>query len=101
MHVAITAVAMRTGGAVEIANHGECNAGIAGKVLPQAKAGGRDALIAVPDPLQPAVLRPESIYARFQFVDAMRVQIELHKTCAANVGGKRLGRNSENGRKLR
>ena len=66
MHIAITAVTMGAGGAIEIADHRERHACVTGEILPEAEARGRDALVATLDLLQLGTLRPKSVYARFQ-----------------------------------
>src|SRR5436309_1327362 len=52
MHIAVAAVAMRTGGAVEIADHRKCHASVAREILSETQARGRDALVARFDSLQ-------------------------------------------------
>src|SRR5579863_4113934 len=58
MHVSITAVAVSASGPFEVADHRECHAGVAGEVLPEAQARGRDALVTVLDALELRMLGP-------------------------------------------
>ena len=46
MHIAISAIAVGAGGAIEIADHGERHARVPGEILAEAQAGGGDALVA-------------------------------------------------------
>ena len=48
MHIAITTVSMGADGALDIANHRERHACVAGEILPEAQARGHDALVAGP-----------------------------------------------------
>src|SRR5271165_711645 len=101
MHIAITAVAMSANGAFDIADHRERHAGVSGEILPEAQARGRDTLVAMLDPLQLGTLWPEPVYAGFQAMDAMDVQVELDETNASEIGVKRVSCGSQDGRELR
>src|ERR1700690_1951875 len=68
IYITIAAVAMRTGGAIEIGDHGERYTGIARQILPQAQPRRREALIAGADRLQFPVLRPVPIDAGIEAV---------------------------------
>ena len=86
MHIAITAVARAAHGTLQIADHRKRDARVARQILPEAQARGRNALVAALDPLQLGALGPEPVHARFQTVDAMRIQIELDEMRAAEIG---------------
>ncbi len=101
MYVAIAAIAMGTDGAINVRNHGKRNARVSGKVLPKAESCCCYALIAGPDLLQLCVLRPISVHAWFQPLDAMYVQVKLNESGVSEIRGKRLGRRGENSRELR
>ena len=70
---------------LEIPDHGERHACIAGEVLPKTEARSRHPLIPTIDLLQFGTLRPEPVDSRFQPGDAMRVQIYLDEACAAKI----------------
>ena len=74
MHIAITTITIGAGGTIKIADHRERHACVTGEILPEAQAGGRDALVATLDLLQLRALRPEPVHAGLEPVDAMGVQ---------------------------
>src|SRR3954451_23282749 len=76
MHIARTTITMGADGTVEIADHREGDACVTGEILPEAQAGGRDALVATPDLLQLSMIGPQPVYTGLQSVDTMGVQIE-------------------------
>src|SRR5438132_14274213 len=91
---------MSAEGTLEIADHRERHACVTGEVLPEAQARGRDALVATPDALQLGTLRPEPVYAGFEAVNAMGIQIKLDEPYACKISKQWTGRHSEDGREL-
>src|SRR5437868_11728413 len=85
MHIAVTTITMGAGGTVEIADHREGDACVTGEILPEAQAGGGDALVATPDLLQLSAIRPQAVYTGLQPIDTMGVQIQLAKTCTGEI----------------
>src|SRR6185503_5262303 len=100
MHVTITAVPMRADGPLDIGNHCERRACIAGQILPETQARGLYALVAAPDLLQFGTPLPEPVHAGLQPANAMYVQIQLDETRGGKIGRKRCGRRRKDGREL-
>src|SRR5262245_39007761 len=63
MHITVPAIAVGADGPIHIGDHRECYACVSGEVLPEAQAGGRDALIAGADLLQLGAAGPVAVYA--------------------------------------
>src|SRR5437763_677270 len=85
MHITVPTIAISVDGALDIADHRECHAGVAGEVLPKAQTSCGDALIAGPDLLQLGELGPVAVHAGVQSIDAVDVEIKLNEPFAADM----------------
>jgi hypothetical protein len=68
--------------------------------LPEARARGRDALVADLDPLQFGTFWPELVHAGFEVIDAMDVEVELDEPYTAKISDKRPACHGQDGREL-
>lgn len=100
MHVAVSTIAMRANGTVEIGNHREGDAGITGEILPEAQTGSGYTLVTAPDRFQRRIIRPQPVYTGLQAVDPVRIEVELYPTCAREIRGERLACGGEDAREL-
>src|SRR4029077_20596166 len=101
MYIAVSTITAAASGIFKIANHRECYASICCQVLPKTKGRGYQALIALLDFLHPRVLRPGTIDAWCQVIDAMDVKIQLDETKCGEIGQERLFRDGQKRRKCR
>jgi hypothetical protein len=92
---------MGADGTLDIADHRERHACVAGEILPEAQARSLNALVAALDLLQFGTPLPESVHAGLHPVDAMGVQIKLNERCSGKISRNRPGRHSKDGRELR
>src|SRR5579859_5880068 len=91
MNIAITTVAIGSGGPFKIADHRKGHAGVTGQVLAKAKSSSSHALVANFHLFQLVTLRPEPVDAASQAIHSVSIQVQLNETPARKISQQPLG----------